>query len=131
MTTGLTVAVSCAISSTVFWERLGPGQSSEFHQGDEYLKAEPVKKMSPIAGGLFLVSQDFGEVLLEAKMKCAREFDLDCRRFLDRLVDKNIRICCLTGMMSSCLICLRSSWFALSVAVYYDQAKLLKVRLSS
>ena len=58
------------------------------HQGDEYLKAEPMKKMSPIADGLFLVSQAFGEVLSEAKMKCAHEFHLDCRRFLDRLVDK-------------------------------------------
>ena len=49
---------------------------------------QSVKKMSPIPDDLFLVNQSFGEVLLAAKMSGAREFRLDCRRFLDRLVDK-------------------------------------------
>ena len=49
---------------------------------------ESVKKMSPIPDDLFLVNQYFGEILLAAKMSGAREFRLDCRCFLDRLVDK-------------------------------------------
>ena len=52
------------------------------------MSPESVKKMSPIPDDLFLINQLFEKVLLAAKMSRAREFRLECRRFLDRLVDK-------------------------------------------
>ena len=49
---------------------------------------QQVKKMASISDDLFLANHSFREELLQAKMSGSKDFRLDCRKFLDQLVEK-------------------------------------------